>query len=177
MLSYFRLMRLWLYLDLHSSVHLNKTVNKYVLCVHYTSYTDCVKNSMVGTILTLYIETFLCLFHHVRGHCDHDHRAMIYNYLFNQCLSPLKLWIRIPLRRGVLNTTLCDKVVASQWFSQRTPVSSTNITDPHDIIEILLKVVLNTISITPNPYSLPVLGFPMPYVVGFLCSIVWVERW
>ena len=46
------------------------------------------------------------------------------------------------------------------------------VTDPHDIIEILLKVVLNTISITPNPYSLPVLGFPMPYVVGFLCSIV-----
>jgi hypothetical protein len=45
----------------------------------------------------------------------------IYNYLCNQCLSPLKVWGRIPLRRGLLNTTLCDKVcqwlTAGQWFS------------------------------------------------------------
>ena len=34
--------------------------------------------------------------------------SCIYNYLCNQCLSPLKLWIRIPLRRCVLDTTLCD---------------------------------------------------------------------
>jgi hypothetical protein len=33
----------------------------------------------------------------------------------NQCLSPLTLWVRIPLRRGVLNTTLCDKVC--RWLS------------------------------------------------------------
>ena len=33
--------------------------------------------------------------------------SWIYNY--NQCLSPLKLWVRIPLRRGALDT-LCDKV-------------------------------------------------------------------
>jgi hypothetical protein len=41
--------------------------------------------------------------------------------------------------RGVLNTTLCDKVCqwleAGRWFS---PVSSTNKTDSHDITEILL---------------------------------------
>jgi hypothetical protein len=30
-----------------------------------------------------------------------------YNYLCNQCLSPLMLWV-ILLRRGLLNTTLCD---------------------------------------------------------------------
>ena len=45
------------------------------------------------------------------------------------------------LRRGVLNTTLCDKVclrlAAGQWFSL---VSSTNKTDRQDITEILLKV-------------------------------------
>jgi len=46
--------------------------------------------------------------------------------------------------RGILDTTLCDK--ACQWFSQDTPVSSTNKTDRHDITEILLKVALNTIS-------------------------------
>ena len=51
--------------------------------------------------------------------------------------------------RGVLDTTLCDKVC--QWlmtgllFSPGTPVSSTNKTDRHDITDILLKVALNTI--------------------------------
>jgi hypothetical protein len=39
--------------------------------------------------------------------------------------------------RGVLDTTLCDKVC--QWFSPGTSVSSTNKTDRHDITEILLK--------------------------------------
>ena len=54
---------------------------------------------------------------------------------------------------GVLDTTLSDEVcqwlAAGQWFSQGTPVSSTNKTDCHNIAEILLKVVLNTISLTP----------------------------
>jgi hypothetical protein len=35
-----------------------------------------------------------------------------------------------------------------QWFSPGTPVSSTNKIDRHDITEILLKVVLNTITLT-----------------------------
>ena len=33
-----------------------------------------------------------------------------YNYPCKQCLSTLNLCVRIPLRRGVLDTTLCDKV-------------------------------------------------------------------
>ena len=56
----------------------------------------------------------------------------IYNYLCNQCLSPLTLWVQIPHRR-VLYTTLCDKVcqwlAAGLWFSLGTLVS--------DIIEII----------------------------------------
>jgi hypothetical protein len=68
----------------------------------------------------------------------------IYNYLCNQCLSPLKLWVRIPLGRGVLDTILCDKVcqwlVTARWFFLGTPVSSTNKTDCHNITEVLLKV-------------------------------------
>jgi hypothetical protein len=47
--------------------------------------------------------------------------SWIYNYLCNQCLSLLKWWVRIPLRRGVLETTLCNKVcqwlAAGRWFS------------------------------------------------------------
>jgi hypothetical protein len=42
-------------------------------------------------------------------------RCCIYYYLFNQCLSPLTLWVRTPLRRGVLDETLCDKVC--QWLA------------------------------------------------------------
>jgi hypothetical protein len=51
----------------------------------------------------------------------------------------------------VLDTTLCDKVcqwlVTDRWFSPGTPVSSTNKTDRHDITEISMKVVLNTINL------------------------------
>jgi hypothetical protein len=37
-----------------------------------------------------------------------------------------------------------------RWFSLGTPVSSTNKTDCHDITEILLKVALNTITLTQD---------------------------
>jgi hypothetical protein len=40
--------------------------------------------------------------------------SWIYNYMCNQCLSPLKLWVQIQLRWGVHDTTLCDKVC--QWL-------------------------------------------------------------
>jgi hypothetical protein len=41
--------------------------------------------------------------------------------------------------------------VTGWWFSPGTPVSSTNKTDRHNIAEILLKVVLNTMNQTkPN---------------------------
>jgi hypothetical protein len=53
--------------------------------------------------------------------------------------------------RGVLDTTLCDKVcqllAPCQWFS----LVSSNKTDCHNITEILLKVALNPINQTkPN---------------------------
>ena len=48
-------------------------------------------------------------------------------------------------------TTLCDKVcqwlATGQWFS---PISFINKTDHRDITEILLKVALNTITLTSN---------------------------
>jgi hypothetical protein len=42
--------------------------------------------------------------------------------------------------------------MAGLWFSQGTPVSSTNKTDLHDITEILLKVDLNTISLKKSDF-------------------------
>jgi hypothetical protein len=63
----------------------------------------------------------------------------ISNYLCNQCLSQLMLWVRIQLRRGVLDTTLCDQVcqwlATGRWVSPGTPVSLTNKTYLHEITE------------------------------------------
>ena len=67
------------------------------------------------------------------------------------------LWDQTLLRRGVLDTTLCDKVcqwlAAGPWFSPGSLVSSINKTDRHNITEILLKVALNTINQTNTSYS------------------------
>ena len=70
--------------------------------------------------------------------------------------------------RGILHTTLCDKVcqgLATGWrgFFWRegvTPVSSTNRSDDHDITETLLKVALNTITLT---VTLTLLNIVCPY--------------
>jgi len=74
----------------------------------------------------------------------------IYNYLCNQWLLSLMLWVQILIRAGC--ATLCDKVcqwlASGRWFSPGPPVSSTNKTDRHDIAEILLKVALNIIKQT-----------------------------
>jgi hypothetical protein len=74
----------------------------------------------------------------------------------------------VPLRLGVLDTTLCDKVcqwlVTGRWCSLCTPVSSTNKTDCHDIAEILLKVALNTIT---NQLNHP---FPLDF------RVIWNTR-
>ena len=83
--------------------------------------------------------------------------SWIYNYMYlcNQCLSRLTLWVRSMLRRGVLDTTLCDKVC--QWLATgrwHTLVSSTNKTDHHDITEILLKVALNFIMLLKGILSI-----------------------
>jgi hypothetical protein len=68
-----------------------------------------------------------------------------YHYL--SCEFQSHLW------QGVLNLTLCDKVcqwlVAGQWVSLDTPVS-TNKTDRHDKTEILLKIALHT-NLNTNP--------------------------
>jgi hypothetical protein len=61
----------------------------------------------------------------------------------NQCLSPLSFWFWIPLRWGVLDTTLCDMfcqwLAAGPWFSPGTLISSTNKTDRYDILKYCWK--------------------------------------
>jgi hypothetical protein len=62
------------------------------------------------------------------------HTSWIYNYLCNQCISPPTLLVRIPFRRCVLDTTLCDKIcqwlATGRFFSPDPPVSSTKKTNP-----------------------------------------------
>jgi hypothetical protein len=76
--------------------------------------------------------------------------SWIYNYLCNQCQSPLTLWVQMLLMAKCTQYNICDKIcqwlATGRWFS---PVSSTYKTDHHDIhvIEILLKVALNTITL------------------------------
>ena len=90
------------------------------------------------------------------GNWTRDHRgrdcSWIYNYLCNQCLSPLKLWGRIMLMarctRYSMMWWIFQQLAAGRWFSLDTPVFSSNKTDRHDITEKLLKVALNTITLT-----------------------------
>ena len=77
--------------------------------------------------------------------------SWIFNYLCIQCLTPLKLWVLIPLMVRCTRATLCDRVcqwlVVGRWFSLGAPVSSANGTDSQDVAEVWLKVVLNTIAL------------------------------
>ena len=72
--------------------------------------------------------------------------------------------------RGVLDTTLCDKfcqwLSTDRWFSLGTPVSFTSKAGRHDITEILLKVALSTITLTPF----------ILHVLTFFFWIVWNSR-
>ena len=76
--------------------------------------------------------------------------SWIYNYLCNQCLSPLMLWVWISIRARF--KTLCDKVcqwlATGRWFLPGPPVSSTNKT------EIMLKMALSTIKQTNKQTSI-----------------------
>jgi hypothetical protein len=78
--------------------------------------------------------------------------SWIYIYLCNQCLTPLNCEFESRSWRGVCDTTLWDKVcqwlATSRWFSPGNLVSSTNKTDRHYITEMLVKMALNTITIT-----------------------------
>ena len=104
-----------------------------------------------------------------------SHGIWVYYYVCNQCLSQLKLWVQIPLRWRVLDTALCDKVcqwlVAVRWFSPSTPVSSTNKTDRHDIAEILLRVALNTITLTLTRIPIIVMCTCFCQIISLLSSL------
>jgi hypothetical protein len=51
-------------------------------------------------------------------------------------------------RYNIMFIKFCQWLLAGQCFNPDTTVSSTDKTDCHNIAEILLKVVLNTITLT-----------------------------
>jgi hypothetical protein len=82
---------------------------------------------------------YLYFMHASRSWWSWSYFSWIHNYLCNQHLSPLMLWVRISIRARC--TTLCDKVyqllVHGRWFSPGTLASSTTKTGHHDRAEIL----------------------------------------
>ena len=69
------------------------------------------------------------------------------------CLSPLsefqsRTGEEYSIQHYVINLSVT-------WFSPSTLISSTNYTDRHDIVAILLKVALNTITQPSNQYLSP----------------------
>jgi len=71
--------------------------------------------------------------------------------LYNQCRSPLKLWVQIPLMARCIHYAIkfVSDLQQVGGFFPGAPVSATNKTDRHDITEIVLKVTLSTINPTP----------------------------
>ena len=106
-----------------------------------------IRNKIIHTLLNIIFYWFEIQITYQGLPWSWSYGSWIYNYLCNQCLSPLTLWVRIPLRRGVLDTTLCDKVcqwlAVGRWFSTGFIHQKT---DSDELTEILLKVALNSIN-------------------------------
>ena len=60
----------------------------------------------------------------------------------------LKLWVRIPCTRYNISDTVCQWLATGRWFSPGTPFPPARKIDRRDIAKILLKVALNTITLT-----------------------------
>ena len=111
--------------------------------------------------------------------------SWIYIYLCNQNLSPLKLWVRIPVMYSIQHYVI-ELISDSRevgWFSLGTPVTSTNKTDRHDIAEILLQVALTTTCLTISRgkpfYSLKIVLYlkdtTKMFVIGKLLYVNWYQ--
>ena len=85
--------------------------------------------------------------------------SWIYNYLCNQCLSPLKLWVLTSVHSNVyLMQHYVIKFVSDLRQVDgflRYSDTFTNKTDHDDIAEILLKVALNVITLAHINLYLP----------------------
>ena len=94
--------------------------------VFFTRHVTNFGKVMVYSPILTYVKKYIILWRDFRN-CEvpWSYGSWIYDYLCNQCLSPLKFWVPIPLRQHVLDTTLyhkvCQWLAAGQWFSQGPP--------------------------------------------------------
>jgi hypothetical protein len=100
--------------------------------------------------------------------------SWIYNYLCNQCLSPLMLWVWISFRARC--TTLCDKVcqwlATGRWFFPDPPFFSTYKT------EILLAhLAKGNVSFCHHVASVSSVNFPHCNLLLWNPSAKWTETW
>ena len=112
--------------------------------MYNTWHVDDVRHCCLFTNSCWYIKynkSTVSLWQGHRGRCGCD-RMVVYNY------RAISVW-ETHWSQCVLDATLCDKVcqwlATGRWFSPGIPVSSTNKTDLHDILEMLLKVNRNII--------------------------------
>ena len=129
-------------------------VMTYILVPGYKTVSLCVKfttNNIATFIWINYCISFVTLYivfesiypYNAKGPSwSWSYGSWIYNYLWNQCLSSLTLSVRIPLRRGVLDT-LCNTI-----FSELQQVGDfllvLRFSPTVKLTTILLKVALNT---------------------------------
>jgi len=88
------------------------------LYVIYLFYVESTVNSLKGLLLEdsyMYDDIAPVFKRNIGPSWSSSYDSLIHDYLNNQCLSPLTLWVRIPFRRGVLDTILCDTVC--QWLA------------------------------------------------------------
>ena len=108
---------------------------------------------MWGSFLIYHTMTsaFLCSLMTEKGELNVYRDRGVYNYLCNQCLSPLKLWVRTSFMARCTRynfmwkslSVTCDRSVVFSGYSGFPHQVNW---PPRYITEILLKVVLNTIS-------------------------------
>ena len=134
-----------------------------MVSIHSIRYLDQQGNTLLCLLVSVYCifrparefsnTSFLGSIHLSLHGPSWSYDSWIYNYLCNQCLTPLTLWVRTPLRRG---DRVFQWLTADRCSSPGTTVSSTNKTECHDITEILLKVALSTITFTLTCYFISI---------------------
>ena len=119
---------------------------------NYYEYNDI----LLSSLLCQFIKTFQVYSGFVsRSRCGRDRMAVGFTntvpvqsvpIITKICEFESCSWQGVLVQHYVINLFI---FAADQWISPGTPVSSTNKTDRHYITQILLKVVLNTITLTP----------------------------
>jgi hypothetical protein len=84
-----------------------------IICLWSYHYEGCSRNEAVNYISTFLFPTTILL---SGPPLSWSYGSWIYNYLCNQCLQPLKLWVSMLF-------------MAVRWFSSDIPISSTNETE------------------------------------------------